>query len=160
MGNTGIRNSSRTICHALRDRSGFTLLELLLVLFLVVLMLMLSAAFFTNTLSSSRLNATAREISASIRHARTLAQIHGERQIVSIDLDAKQFGIEGRSLRTIPRDVNIKASDSVSGDVYTGKYLVVANPTGTVGSGMIVLWNRKKTVTIQLDPMVGATVIK
>lgn len=139
---------------------GFTLLELLIVLFLAVLMVMLSAVLFTNTLSSSRLNAAAREISASIRHARTLAQIHGERQAVVIDLDAKQYGVEGRALRSIPPDVNIKVTDPFSGDVYSGKYLIAASATGAVNGGAIVLWNKKRTMTIQLDPIVGAVVIK
>jgi len=157
---TGVKNTSRFTLYALRNRTGFTLLELLIVLSLAVLMLMLSAVVFTNTLSSSRLNATAREISASVRHARTLAQIHSERQTVFLDLDAKQYGIGGRTLRSIPHDVNIKVTDPFSGEVYSGKYLIVASPTGTVSGGVIVLWNKKKTVTIQLDPIIGAVVIK
>jgi len=157
---TGIKNSSRFTLYALRNRAGFTLLELLIVLFLAVLMVMLSAVLFTNTLSSSRLNASAREISASIRHARTLARIHGERQTVSIDLDSKQYGVEGRALRNIPPDVNIKVTDPFSGGVYSGKYLIVASTTGAVSGGTIVLWNKKRAVTIQLDPIIGAVVIK
>ncbi|MCL4474976.1 MAG: prepilin-type N-terminal cleavage/methylation domain-containing protein [Nitrospirae bacterium] len=153
------KNPSRVTGHVSRCR-GFTLLELLIVLFLAVLMVMLSAVLFTNTLSSSRLNAAAREISASIRHARTLAQIHGERQAVVIDLDAKQYGVEGRALRSIPPDVNIKVTDPFSGDVYSGKYLIAASATGAVNGGAIVLWNKKRTMTIQLDPIVGAVVIK
>ncbi len=142
------------------DREGFTLLELLIVLTLAVLMVGLSAVIFTNTLSSSRLNATAREISASIRQARTLAQIHGARQTVTIDLDAKQYGVEGRTMTRVPADVNIKVTDTFSGDLYSGKYYIVATTTGAVNGGTIVLWNKKKTVTIQLDPIVGAVVIR
>ncbi len=140
--------------------SGFTLLEMLIVLFLAVLMVMLAAVLLTNTLASSRLNATAREISASIRHARTLAQIHGERQTLTIDLDAKQYGIEGRTSRSIPPNIDIKVTDPFSGDVYSGKYLIVASATGMVSGGTIFLWNKKRAVTIQLDPIVGAVVTK
>ncbi len=161
MGNeTGIKNSSLITRHVSRNRDGFTLLELLIVLSLAVLMVTLSAVIFTNTLSSSRLNATARQISASIRQARTLAQIHSARQTVTIDLDAKQYGVEGHTSATMPPDVNIKVTDPFSGDIYAGKYYIVATTTGAVNGGTIVLWNKKKTVTIQLDPIVGAVVIK
>jgi len=142
------------------SRKGFTLLELLIVLFLFTLMITLSSVFFVNTLPSSRLNATAREISGTIRHARALAQIHSQRQTVTIDLDAKQYGVDGRGLRSIPSDVNIRVADTFSGDVYAGKYHIVANTTGTVNGGAIVLWNKKRTVTIHPDPIVGAVVIK
>jgi hypothetical protein len=161
MGNeSGHRHSSRVTDILSLSRDGYNLLELLIVLFLAVLMVMLSSVFFANTLSSSRLNAAARDISSSIRHARALAQIHSERQTVIIDLDAKQFGVEGRPLRSIPRDVNIKVNDPFSGEVYAGTYRIVASANGAVSGGTIVLWNKKRTVTIQMDPIVGAVVSK
>lgn len=141
-------------------RCGFTLLELVIVLFIAVLMVSLSAVLFANTLSSSRLSATARDIFSSIRQARSLAQIHSQRQTVTIDLDSRQFGIEGHALKRIPSDVNIKVNDPFSGEVHTGKYQIVAGVTGAVNGGTIVLWNRKKTVTIQMDPVLGAVVSK
>jgi type II secretory pathway pseudopilin PulG len=158
--NRGIKSSPRISHRTLRNGEGFTLLELLIVLFLAVLMIMLSAALFANTLSSSRLNATARDLSATIRHARSLAQIHGERQTVTINLDARQYGIEGRVSKNIPPDVGIKVTDPFSGDVFTGQYHITANPAGAVNGGAIVLWNKKKALTIQPDPVVGAVVIK
>ena len=153
------RGSSPRVDGPTTNRDGFTLLEILIVLFLAVLMITLSAVFFTNTLSSSRLSAAARDITSSIRHARALAQINGEQQIVTIDLDARRYGL-GANTKRIPPDVNIKVSDPFSGDLFTGQYHIVAGTAGAVNGGAIVLWNRKKTVTIQMDPVVGAVVSK
>ncbi len=138
---------------------GFTLLELIIVLFLVTLILGLSTMFFANTLPSSKFNATIRDMSATIKHARSLAQIHGERQTVTIDLDSKKYGIEGRGAKDIPSDIYIKVIDTLSGEIHNGKYQIVLNATGGEG-GTIVLWNNKRSVSIQMDPIVGSIVIK
>ncbi len=140
--------------------AGFTLLELIIVLFLITLIIGLSTIFFANTLPSSRFNATIRDMSATIKHARSLAQIHGERQIITIDLDLKKYGLEGRSAKDIPSDIHIKVIDPLSGEILKGKYQLVLNAIGGVEGGTIVLWNNKRIVSIQMDPIVGSVVIK
>ncbi len=139
---------------------GFTLLELLIVLFIITIVLAISTVVFMSALPSSRLSATARDLSSAIRHARALAQIKGETQTVTIDLDAKEFGIEGRGTKKISPEIGIKVTDPFTGDVHTGKYTLQAQVTGAVDSATIILWNKKKTVSVQTDPIVGAVVIK
>ena len=142
------------------ERSGFMLLELIIVLFLITLILGLSALFFANSLPSYRLNATVRDIAATIRQARSLAQIQSERQTITFDLDAKQYGIEGHGSKDIPSDISIKVIDSLSGEIYNGKYQLVAHPVGSVEGGTVIVWNAKRKVSIQTDPIVGSVVIK
>ena len=140
--------------------AGFTLLELIIVLFLVTLILGLSTLIFANTFPSNRLNATVRHISATIKQARSLAQIHSQTQVVTIDLDSKKYGIEGYGFKDIPSDISIKVIDPMSGEIETGKYYFVSYAGGNVEGGTIVLWNSRKKVSIQLDPIVGSMVIK
>jgi hypothetical protein len=140
--------------------NGFILLELIIVLFLTTLILGLSTIFFANILPSNKFNATVRDISATIRHARSLAQIYGEKQTITIDLDLKKYGLEGRGVKEIPSDVYIKIIDPLSGEIHQGKYRLVLYPTGGIEGGTIVLWNSKKTVSIQLDPVIGSLVIR
>jgi general secretion pathway protein H len=143
-----------------RKDLGFTLLELIIVLFLMTLILGMTTLFFANVLPSNRLNATARSVSSTIREARSLARIDGESQAVMIDFDSKTYGIEGRGSRTIPDDVYIKVIDPVAGEVRQGKYQFILHPSGGIEGGTIVLWNAKKVVTIQPDPVAGTVVIK
>jgi hypothetical protein len=89
-----------------------------------------------------------------------MAQINGKAQVVTIDLDSGHYGVEGRGTKGIPQDVNIKVTDPFSGDIYKGQYNIVAYNTGAVSGCTVVLWNRKRTVSIQSDPVVGAVVIK
>jgi hypothetical protein len=127
---------------------------------LITLVIGISTVFFANTLTSSTFNTTVRDIASSIRYARSLAQIHGERKTVTIDLDERTFSIEGKGEREIPSDMNIKIVDPLHGELFEGKYQFIANAMGGVQGGTIVLWNEKKTVSIQPDPVVGAVVVK
>ena len=157
----GRNNSWESASKDMRHKdSGFTLLELIIVLFLMTLILGMATLFFANVLPSNRLDATVRSVSSTIREARSLARIDGQRQAVTIDFDSKTYGIEGRGSRDIPGDVSIKVIDPVAGEVRQGKYQFVLHPSGGIEGGTIVLWNAKKVVTIQPDPVAGSIVIK
>ncbi len=129
-------------------------------MFLVSIMLSIAGVFFSKTLASSKLDAAAREISATIRQAKSMAVTKGEKQTVTINIDAKQYGIEGRGSKGLPGDVQVMAIDPFSGEIRSGEYHITFQPYGGVEGGTIVLWNGKKTVSIQTDPVVGSTIIK
>jgi len=139
---------------------GFILLELIVVLFFITVIIGLTSVYFANKLPAYKFNATVRNISTTIKQARALARVHNQPQTVTIDLDAKQYALEGHGSKDIPEDVSIKIEDLWYGDIYNGKYHFVSYGTGSIEGGTIVLWNAKKTVSIQIDPIVGAVVIK
>ncbi len=143
----------------MRQDKGFTILELLIVLFLTVLILGLSVLFFANFLTSHKFNATVRDISTTIKQARALAQIHGERQTFTIDLDTKKYWIEGHEAKDIPSDIKIMIKDPMFGEIREGKYNFILHEIGVEG-GEIVLSSNKKSASIQLDPVIGSMVIK
>ncbi len=144
-----------------RNQRGFTLLELILVLALAGLVLGLSAFLVMGeALPSARFNATAREISAALREARTLARMRGESQALVINLDTGLYGIEGRKVRKVPDNTGILIRDPYAGEIRRGEYRIFFNPTGASESGTIVLWSGKKRVSIQADPIVGSLAIR
>ncbi len=145
---------------ALDNNKGFTLLELIIVMFLIGLTLSLAAVLFSNTLPSSKFSSTARELAASVRHARTLAQLKGEMQTLTIDIDSRKYGIDSVTSKDIPPGVFIKVVDPLQGDIQTGKYQFSFPPIGGAEGGTIVLWNSKKTVRIEIDPIVGSAMVK
>jgi general secretion pathway protein H len=138
--------------------AGFTLLELIVVMLLITLILALSTAFFANTLPSSKFNATVREMTTTIRQASRLAQSTGKTQTIVINLDSGVYGIEGRGTKDIPHGTNIKALDALTGEVISGEYRLVFYDTGAAEGGTLVLWNEKKRVNINLDPVMGAVI--
>jgi type II secretory pathway pseudopilin PulG len=144
----------------MKKNNGFILLELIIVLFLATIIMGMSVVLFANFLPSNRLDATVRNISATIKYARSMAQIHNERQTLIVDLDAKQYGIEGRGSKDIPSDVGIKIIDPVSGEILEGKYSFIFQASGNIEGGTIVLWNSKKSMTIQTDPVLGSVSVR
>lgn len=140
--------------------AGFTLIELILVILLISLTLGLSSLIFAGTLSSSRLNAAAREISATVKYARALTLMKGERHTVIIDLDAREFELAGRGSKKLPPDIAIRVIDPVSGEVRQGKYEIICHPTGFIEGGAIEISNSKNILRIELDPVLGSVSIR
>jgi prepilin-type N-terminal cleavage/methylation domain-containing protein len=142
------------------NSSGFTLLELIIVIFLITLMLGLSAVFFANTLPTGRFNAATREIAATIRQARHLALLKGEKQTIMIDMDSRSYGIKGLGNKTLTSGINIKVTDPLAGDITRGQYHMAFHTTGNAEGGTIVLWNNSREARINIDPVAGAVIIK
>lgn len=142
------------------SNEGFTLLELMIVLFLITLMLGLSSVFFANTLPSGRFHATAREMASMLKHARALAEIQGKDETLLINLDDRKYGIEGLKTMTIPDGIKIKIEDPLRGEIEEGKYTFTFHSYGSAEGGTIVLWDGKRTVSISLDPIVGSIILK
>lgn len=141
-------------------KNGFTLLEIIIVLALVTLILGLSSVFVAGFLPSAKANAAGREISGMIRYARSLARLNGEARSVVIDLDNRTYGIEGLATKSFPPETLIRVIDPLSGEIYGGKYPIVFNPAGGMSGGTIILSWGKKVIRIELDPIVGAVLLK
>jgi type II secretion system protein H len=138
------------------NRNGFTLLEILMVIFLISLIAGLSSIMFSNSLSSQKLEACAREIMATFRYARSTAVSEGRWQSVMIDMNARKFGIEGGRTRDFPDTTSIKVVDSISGEVTEGGYRFVFSPSGVAEGGTVILSSGKRVVKIDIDPVIGA----
>ncbi|MBI5102547.1 MAG: prepilin-type N-terminal cleavage/methylation domain-containing protein [Nitrospirae bacterium] len=148
------------IQYAHRPESGFTLLELIIVLFLAALILGISTVFFVNTLASGSFNETVRDLNSSMRHAQALARIENAGKSVFIDLDSRTFGIEGRASRRFSPDINIKITDPYSETIVHGRYSFRFSPSGGSDGGEITVSNKKKTAYITVDPVVGSSVVR
>jgi type II secretion system protein H len=142
------------------NKSGFTLLEIIIVLSLITLILGLSAFFFMGYLPASKMDATARELAGTIRQARSLARLNSERRVVMIDLDNRTYGMEGQGQKAFPPDVRVSVIDPADGETGHGKHPVVFNPSGGIEGGTILLSRGKKVIRIELDPVTGALLLR
>ncbi len=134
---------------------GFTLLELIMVVSLIALILSFSGFFIAGETTGSKLNAAGREISASLRYARSLAMSRGEPQAVHFDLGRSSFGIDGRFSKGLPAGVGMRVIDPVKGDVRDGQYSIAASPSGRLDAATLVLWKERRTITIRVSPVTG-----
>ncbi|PKN35748.1 MAG: hypothetical protein CVU61_02690 [Deltaproteobacteria bacterium HGW-Deltaproteobacteria-19] len=139
-------------------KKGFTLLEIIIVLFLITLIAGLSSTHYANLLPAVKFNAVTREMMSTIKHARNLAKANNETTILTIDLDNKKYNIEGLAVKEIPKDVNVKIVDPDRGELFKGKYLMYFYAGGVADGGTVVMWNHKRKRSIQLDPILGAII--
>jgi general secretion pathway protein H len=168
MENTGFKESrgqGLKLCGIVMVKSnhrkdGFTLLELVIVVFLMTLMLGMSTVFFAGLFPVAKLNATGREVAAAIRHARSLARMSMEKQTVVIDMDNQAYGIAGLGLKYFPPEIRVMVTDPIAGDMNRGKYPIVFHPAGGMEGGTITISGKKKVVRIETDPISGAVVMK
>jgi general secretion pathway protein H len=142
------------------ETSGFTLLELMIVLVLVTIVTGLSTVFFANSLPSAKLNATGRELSAMIRQAALLSKSRGETQVISINFDTRRYGLEGGISRNIPREIGIRVIDDALGEVSSGVYPITFHESGGIEGGTILLWSNKRRLAVSIDPILGSTVVR
>jgi hypothetical protein len=120
----------------------------------------MSTLFFASTVPSAKLNGLSREISSMLKQARITAQNKGEKQTMTIDLDSRTYGIEGKEAKTIPTEITARVIDPLSGEVNHGKYSFIFYETGAIEGGTILLTYNKKTLSIETDPVVGSIVVK
>ncbi len=140
--------------------SGFTLLELILVLSLVLLLLGMVTASFAGFLSASRVQATAREMAASLKQAKALAAVKGEPQNWYLDLDQRVFGIEGREEKKIPPPVNVTIQEEGGETITQGRYPLTFEANWGARGVRFRLFDAKRSLGIELDPVLGAVAVK
>ncbi|MEW6188417.1 MAG: prepilin-type N-terminal cleavage/methylation domain-containing protein [Thermodesulfobacteriota bacterium] len=140
--------------------SGFTLLEMIIVLLLSLLILGVVSVSLAGLISSTRLLGAAREFQASLRQARDLAAIHGEEQEWRVDLESGVYGIEGRSQRKIPPRVGLIIVVSTGEEIRSGKYLLRFQPNRGSSGELFRLTDKNRMVTIALDPVIGAVIYR
>ncbi len=143
-----------------RAARGFTLLEIMMVMVLVLIVLGISTVFFSSMLPSQNLNAAGRELSAMLRFARLLAKTSGETRTVFVDLETGRYGIQGVHTRRIPQGVTVKITDALEGEITRGRYSIPFNGSGQVTWGRITLSGGKRVLSIEIDPVLGAVVLK
>ena len=137
---------------------GFTLLELLVVLFLVLLVLGMGFVGFAGRLPAARLEATAREMAAAMRQARTLAKVQMAKQALVVDLDGRVFAVEGKPPRRIPEEVRVRIDDPAGASPDKGIHRLVFSPFGGIDGGTIAMTAGRRRLCIKPDPVVGFSI--
>lgn len=119
---------------------GFTLIELLVVLAIGALLIATLPGAFDRLRETSQYRDTVRTMVLDLRQARQQALAYGQVVRFSINLSDHHFGVEGRSLKSVPASLEIKAT--VGAVEFTGgnpKAAIVFLPDGGSSGGTIEL---------------------
>ena len=95
---------------AMARNRGFTLVELLVVLAIMGALLAIAPVALQRYRESSDYRDTVRMITAGLSEARNAAIAGGRVVAFSVDLGARQYGVEGRQTRALPENLEVRAT--------------------------------------------------
>jgi general secretion pathway protein H len=101
---------TRTERRARLAARGFTLVELLVVLAIASLLFGLVPVAYSKMRESSQYRDLLRTTLADLRAARQMAQTQGHPVTYQVQLDPARLGIDGRSMRDVPKGMKLRAT--------------------------------------------------
>ncbi|MGH8469470.1 MAG: GspH/FimT family protein [Gammaproteobacteria bacterium] len=140
--------------------SGFTLVELLVVLVIGGLVLSLVPPLFSQGATSVELRSAARELAAALRYARSRAINRHVESTVTVNVADKRYAISGRKgTRTLPQEADIKldTARSQTRSVTTGAFRFY--PDGSSTGGQITLASGPLRYVVDISWLTGRVAI-
>ena len=136
---TSATNSSHAGSIRARGLRGFTLIELLVVMALLALVVALVPPSFERMRESMQYRDTLRRVLGDLRSARQLALAQGRDARFSIDLPARQFGVEGRPPTGLPESLQIRFIAAQIETTAQQKASIRFHPQGGATGGSVEL---------------------
>jgi general secretion pathway protein H len=91
------------------QRSGFTLVELIVVLVILAALTALVAPSFSRTIASARLRTAASDVRSTLARGRALAVAAARVRAVAIELSRGEFGVDNEAVRSLPDSIRLGA---------------------------------------------------
>jgi len=153
------------------EKDGFTLLELILVLFLMGLMAGIVLPFVVSTLDRVKLQSEARQISSALQFARSEAITKKTLFTFNADIDKNQYWLatpkekEVTQTKTLDETVKIKNYQGTEETVSDGTFIINFYPRGNSSAGTIHLQSSiaesdELVYAITIDPITGKPRVK
>ncbi len=95
----------RAISHA--NQKGFSLIEIVAVLFLIGIAIAVVTFSFSKSLTSAKIEAASRDLVAALRYTRGQAIIRGEQQALDVDTQNNTYQAPGKAIVHMPREMHL-----------------------------------------------------
>lgn len=94
--------------------SGFTLVELLVVLVIAALILTLVGTSISRSISGAEMRTAARKVAASLRYTRTHAILEKSEQVFMVDIENRSYTAPEREPVELPEGMNVELNTARS----------------------------------------------
>lgn len=135
--------------------SGFTLVELLVVLIISITVISVSTVAYNKLSTNAYLKSTARHVAASLRYARSYAVAKGIESRLLIDLKNRSYTYSGINKQFKLKnnfDLNVFSADFAQAD---GIAEIRFAPDGSSSGGRVTLTGKKKQYVVYVDWLTG-----
>jgi len=142
------------------DRGGgFTLIELLVVLAVLGLALALIAGYKPPWSRGLGLKATAAELAAGLRLARSEAILSNRSVAFDVDLEGHRYRVGTGTPRRLPADLSLKLL-TISGEALNGREGDIRfNPDGSSTGGRISVADGRRQIAVGVDWLTGRVIV-
>jgi general secretion pathway protein H len=150
----------RTVCRDVAREQGLTLLELLIVLALMGLMAAITLPMLGSGVSTSELRASARQLAAGLRAARSDALAQRHEAFLLVDVAGKRFRVsDDARIHKLPDGVTLKLftaqNDLVDANVGAIRFF----PDGGSNGGRITIAAGERKFEVDVDWLTGRVAI-
>ncbi|MGH8584433.1 MAG: GspH/FimT family pseudopilin [Gammaproteobacteria bacterium] len=135
---------------------GFTLIELIVVLAIAGLLVALVPPLFSKVLGGVELRATARELAAALRYARSRAVFQQRDALLTLDTEQRRYRVSGRKgVGRIDRDIELKMLAARSQQTGRARASIRFFPDGSTTGGQISLSDGGSRYVIDVNWLTG-----
>ena len=136
--------------------TGFTLLEVILVLVIGVAAYALILTVPMRGSSSADLKAAARTLAAGLRHAQTMAMATRRDSALTVDVESREFTVAGdSSVRQLPKDLEIKLYTAQTEVTSERRGAIRFYPDGSSTGGRITVTSGERKYLVDVDWLTG-----
>lgn len=138
-----------------RSDSGFSLLELLIVLVILGFMAVLIPPRLSGVMISTQAKASARDIVSALRQTRSAAISTGQEQVFSLDLSKKSFTIKNNTTKNLPDKMQISLYTARTEQLSELEGAIRFFPDGSSTGGRIRLTMGNQQLYVDVNWLTG-----
>lgn len=134
---------------------GFTLLELIVIIFILSLMTALSVPSFS-AIGGNRIDSDTKKLASIVRHLNDRAITSKELSQLKVDLGQRLLtykGPDGERQETMSTLSSINLQ--TRGELSEGEVIIFFNPTGETEAFSFILKDGEKVLTVSFNPLSG-----
>lgn len=141
-------------------QAGFTLIELLVVLVIMAMAYTLASPMISSGVSGTELKASARQLAAGLRRARSEAVSRRQETVMTVDVDDRQFQLSGdQRIYHLPKSVAVQLFTAQSELVNGSAGAIRFFPDGGSTGGRITVTSLQRKYDVDINWLTGQVAI-
>lgn len=133
-----------------RYSRGFSLIEIVAVIFLIALAISVVSISFSKSMRSAEIQAASRDLVAALRYTRGQAIVKGRQAALDLDIQSNTYQAPGRPIVKLPKDMQmvLYTADSEQTSASSGRIRFFPDGASTGGHISVRLGDREWRINV------------